>query len=145
MTQLSSFRPAGESAGRMLPRTPWGAPGVWRTTRCRASLAYSRGMKVDSAAIAQLTHHLRRAADELPVEHAVIRVSPADFQSPVADALTATNADLIRQASAVAEFIDSLAAAGDEAAERLLAIDAAVAQHAAREAAPGASRGLTAE
>jgi hypothetical protein len=85
------------------------------------------GLKLDVDAIHLLTGHLRAAAAELTPEHALLVTPHGVFDSPVEAALTATNADLGRQSSALAEFVTSLADAGDRTAEQIIEADAALA------------------
>ena len=88
------------------------------------------GLNVDVEAIHLLTHHLRTVAAELAPEHTLLLVPDDAFESPVASALVATNTDLHRQASAVAEFVTALADSGDRAADGLVRTDAALATDA---------------
>jgi hypothetical protein len=84
-------------------------------------------LNVDVSAIHQLTAHLRTASSEVAVDPELTQVFDFAFESGVSDQLVATNADLERQAQAVAEYLRSLAQAGDRAADQLVQADAELA------------------
>ena len=85
------------------------------------------GLTVDAESIQLLTRHLRAAAAELTLDRALLSIPGGVFESAVASALAATNADLARQSDAVARFVSSLADAGDRAAEKIIEADASLA------------------
>jgi hypothetical protein len=89
------------------------------------------GLKVDVGAIHLLTRHLRMAAAELTPDLELLTTPHGVFESPVESALATTNADLGRQSSALAEFVTSLAEAGDRTATQLLEADAELASGSA--------------
>lgn len=84
-------------------------------------------LTVDAESIHHLTRHLRDAAAELTFDRALLSIPGGVFESNVASALAATNDDLARQSDAVARFVNSLADAGDRAAEKIIDVDASLA------------------
>jgi hypothetical protein len=84
-------------------------------------------LAIDAGGVRALTHALRTAASHLELDAGLRAVDDEAFASPVADELRDAVAALQNETGALRALVTGLAAAGDRAADELVATDAAVA------------------